>query len=191
LGGGKLVHKFLSPQGLKKTSSYFYGGQTVEKQNMLLGNATLGSLFDGIGGFPYAASFFGIKPLWASEIMPQAVSVTQKHLPDMVHVGDIVMLNGATLPPVDIITFGSPCQGLSTAGRRRGLADERSGLFSEAIRIIDEMRGATDGKYPRFAIWENVPGAFSSNSGLDYKSVLEAFAKSEVPIPRSGKWAKA
>ena len=162
----------------------------MNKPNISPG-VTLGSLFDGIGGFPYAASFFGIKPLWASEIMPQAVSVTQRHLPDMEHVGDITLLDGAKLPPVDIITFGSPCQGLSMAGRRLGLADERSGLFSEAIRIIEEMREATNGKYPRYAVWENVPGALSSNSGLDYKAVLEAFAKAEVPIPRSGKWANS
>ena len=94
---------------------------------------TLGSLFDGIGGFPYAASFYGIRPLWASEIMPSCVSVTQKHFPDMAHVGDVTQLNEAKLPPVDIITFGSPCQGLSLAGRRRGLADERSGLFLEPV----------------------------------------------------------
>ena len=119
--------------------------------------ASLGSLFDGIGGFPYAASFYGIRPLWASEILPQAVSVTMRHFPDMEHVGDITALDGAKLPPVDIITFGSPCQDLSTAGRRLGLQGERSGLFTEAIRIIDEMRRATNGKYPRYALWENVP----------------------------------
>ena len=152
---------------------------------------TLGSLFDGIGGFPYAGLFYGIRPLWASEILPQAVSLTQRHLPRMEHVGDITQLDGAKLPPVDIITFGSPCQGLSTAGRRLGLADERSALFSEAVRIINEMREATDGKYPRFALWENVPGALSSADGLDFKAVLEAFAKTEVPIPRSGRWANA
>ena len=120
-------------------------------------NTTLGSLFDGIGGFPYAGLFYGIEPVWASEILPQAVSVTMRHLPRMEHVGDITKLDGAKLTPVDVITFGSPCQGLSTAGRRLGLADERSALFSEAIRIIDEMREATNGKYPRFALWENVP----------------------------------
>ena len=152
---------------------------------------TLGSLFDGIGGFPYAASFFGIKTLWASEIMSHAISVTKRHFPEMEHVGDITALDGAKLLPVDIITFGSPCQGLSLAGRRLGLADERSGLFSEAIRIIDEMRIATNGQYPRYAVWENVPGAISSSSGLDFQAVLEAFAKTEVPIPRSGKWANA
>lgn len=155
--------------------------------------ALLGSLFDGIGGFPYAASFYGIRPLWASEILPQAVSVTMRHFPDMEHVGDITALDGAKLPPVDIITFGSPCQDLSTAGRRLGLQGERSGLFTEAIRIIDEMRRATNGKYPRYALWENVPGAMSSGkpAGSDFRAVLEAFAKTEVPMPASGRWANA
>lgn len=118
---------------------------------------TLGSLFDGIGGFPYAASFYGITPLWASEILTAAVNVTQRHFPDMEHVGDITRLDGRKLPPVDVLTFGSPCQGLSMAGRRLGLADERSGLFMEAIRIIREMQEATHGEYPKFALWENVP----------------------------------
>ena len=154
-------------------------------------NLTLGSLFDGIGGFPYAASFYGIRSLWASEIVPECVSITRRHFPDMVHVGDITRLDGAKLPPVDIITFGSPCQGLSLAGLRRGLADERSGLFMEAIRIIDEMRKATHGEYPKFAIWENVVGATSSATGRDYQAVLAAFTKSKVSMPRSGKWANA
>ena len=152
---------------------------------------TLGSLFDGIGGFPYAASFYDIRSLWASEIEPSCVSVTQKFFPDIVHVGDVTRLDGAKLPPVDIITFGSPCQGLSLAGQRRGLADERSGLFLEAIRIIFEMREATHGKYPRFALFENVPGALSSAGGRDYQIVLQSFTKTEIPVPRSGKWADA
>ncbi|MCX4373281.1 MAG: DNA cytosine methyltransferase [Dysosmobacter sp.] len=152
---------------------------------------TLGSLFDGIGGFPYAASFYGIRPLWASEIVPSCVSVTKKFFPDMAHVGDVTRLDGAKLPPVDIITFGSPCQGLSLAGQRRGLADERSGLFLEAIRIIFEMREATHGRYPRFVLFENVPGALSSAGGRDYQIVLQSFTKAEVPVPRSGKWADA
>ncbi|MDR0812850.1 MAG: DNA cytosine methyltransferase [Oscillospiraceae bacterium] len=152
---------------------------------------TLGSLFDGIGGFPYAAALLGIQPLWASEIMPQAVSVTRRHFPEMLHVGDITKLDGATLPPVDIITFGSPCQDLSVAGRRAGLAGERSGLFTEAVRIIYEMRRATNGKYPRYALWENVPGALSSAGGLDFRAVLAALTKTEIPVPASGKWANA
>ena len=153
----------------------------------------LGSLFDGIGGFPYAGTFFGIEPVWASEILPSAVSVTRRNLPGMAHVGDITQLKGGELPPVDIITFGSPCQGLSYAGKRLGLADERSGLFSEAIRIIREMREATNGKYPRYLLWENVPGALSSGrpAGSDFKSVLEAFTETGVPFPRSGRWANA
>ena len=153
---------------------------------------TLGSLFDGIGGFPYAASFYGIMPLWASEIVPECVSVTKKHFPDMEHVGDITKLHGGKLPPVDIITFGSPCQDLSVAsGKRLGLAGERSGLFLEAIRIIREMQEATNGEYPKFALWENVPGALSSSSRRDFKAVLEAFAETEVPMPGSGRWANA
>lgn len=152
---------------------------------------TLGSLFDGIGGFPYAALFYGIKPLWASEILPAAVSVTQRHFPEMEHVGDITRLDGGKLPPVDILTFGSPCQGLSMAGRRLGLADERSGLFMEAVRIIREMQEATHGKYPKLALWENVPGALSSAGGRDFKAVLEAFTEAEVSMPRSGRWANA
>ena len=152
---------------------------------------TLGSLFDGIGGFPYAASFYGIRPLWASEIVPECVAVTKRHFPDMAHLGDITQLHGGMIPPVDILTFGSPCQGLSLAGRRLGLADERSGLFMEAIRIIREMQEATHGKYPQFAIFENVPGALSSNGRRDYQAVLEAFTGAKVPMPQSGRWANA
>lgn len=152
---------------------------------------TLGSLFDGIGGFPYAASFYGIRTLWASEIVSECISVTRRHFPEMAHVGDITQLHGGRLPPVDIITFGSPCQGLSLAGQRRGLADERSGLFMEAVRIIFEMKEVTHGEYPKFALWENVPGALSSAGGYDYQAVLEAFTKAKVPMPGSGKWANA
>ena len=153
---------------------------------------TLGSLFDGIGGFPYAASFYGIRPIWASEIIPECISVTRRHFPDMEHVGDITKLHGGTLSPVDIVTFGSPCQDLSIAsGKRLGLAGARSGLFLEAIRIIREMQEATDGEYPKYAIWENVPGALSSSSRRDFKAVLEAFTEAELPMPGSGRWANA
>ena len=119
------------------------------------------------------------------------MSVTRKHFPDMTHAGDITQLHGGKLPPVDIVTFGSPCQGLSLAGQRRGLADERSGLFVEAIRIIDEMREATHGEYPRFALFENVPGALSSAGGRDFAAVLQSFTKAEIPMPYSGRWANA
>lgn len=109
----------------------------------------------------------------------------------MAHAGDITQLHGGKLPPVDIVTFGSPCQGLSLAGQRRGLADERSGLFMEAIRIIDEMREATHGRYPRFALFENVPGALSSAGGCDFAAVLQSFTKAKIPMPYSGRWANA
>ena len=120
---------------------------------------TLGSLFDGIGGFPYAASFYGIRSLWASEIVPECVAVTKRHFPDMAHLGDITQLHGGMIPPVDILTFGSPCQNLSQIGNRAGLAGEKSSLFFHAIRIIREMREATNDLYPVITIWENVPYA--------------------------------
>lgn len=151
----------------------------------------LGSLFDGIGGFPLVASWYGITPVWASEIVSECVSITRRHFPNMTHLGDITKINGAEIEPADIITFGSPCQDLSVAGKRAGLAGERSGLFGEAIRIIEEMREATNNEYPTFAVWENVPGALSSNKGLDFRSVLQAFADCEIPMPESGRWATA
>lgn len=160
----------------------------------------LGSLFDGSGGFPLAGSLCGIKPVWASEIEPYPVAVTRSRFPNMKHLGDISKINGAEVEPVDIITFGSPCQDLSVAGKRAGLKHEangdeettRSGLFMEAVRIIKEMRKATDGAYPRFALWENVPGAFSSNKGEDFRIVLEELIKIVEPtaampaVPKNG-----
>lgn len=111
----------------------------------------------------------------------------------MKHLGDITKIHGDQIEPVDCITFGSPCQDLSIAGRRAGLAGERSGLFMEAVRIIKEMRSSTNGLYPTFAVWENVPGALSSNGGEDFRAVLEELARVEQPdasIPRpSGRGA--
>ena len=162
----------------------------MDKQN----NLTLGSLFDGSGGFPLGGLLAGITPVWSSEIEPFPVRVTTKRFPHMKHYGDISVLNGAELPPVDIITFGSPCQDMSVAGKRSGLDGSRSSLFYEAIRIIKEMRGATDGKYPRYIVWENVPGAFSSNKGQDFRAVLEEVCKvkdAEVSVPFLGKWENA
>ncbi len=153
--------------------------------------ATLGSLFDGIGGFPYSAQRHGVDPIWASEIEPAPVNITKKQFPTMKHLGNIMNINGADIEPADIITFGSPCQDLSIAGKQAGLDGERSGLFMEAVRIIREMREATNGRYPAYAIWENVPGAFSSHKGEDFRRVLEALAESEIPMPRSGKWAES
>lgn len=115
----------------------------------------------------------------------------------MKHLGDITKIHGDQIEPVDCITFGSPCQDLSIAGRRAGLAGERSGLFMEAVRIIKEMRSSTNGLYPTFAIWENVPGAFSSNGGEDFRAVLEELARVEQPDasiprpPKRGRWSKA
>lgn len=155
---------------------------------------TLGSLFDGAGTIPLAAEMCGITTLWNSEIEKYSSAVTAKRFPNTKQLGDITKINGAEIEPVDIITFGSPCQDLSVAGKREGLKGERSGLFEEAIRIIKEMRGKTNGKYPTFAVWENVPGAFSSNKGEDFRVVLEEFCKIKDPdahIPRpakGGKW---
>lgn len=160
------------------------------------------SLFDGSGGFPLAASLCGIEPVYASEVEPYPIAVTKSRFPSMKHLGDVSMINGADIEPVDIITFGSPCQDMSVAGKRAGLKhtavgdDEttRSGLFLEAIRIIKEMRLATNGIYPRFAVWENVPGAFSSNKGEDFRTVLEEFIRISEPnavmpaVPQAG-WA--
>ena len=152
---------------------------------------TLGSLFDGIGGFPLAAVLSGITPVWAAEINPACVAVTRRHFPDMLHFGDVSEIDGAKIPPVDIITFGSPCQDLSVAGKRAGLDGARSGLFIEAIRIIYEMREATHGVYPTFLVWENVPGAFSSRNGRDFQTVLREITKTDIPMPESGRWANA
>lgn len=122
----------------------------------------------------------------------------------MKHYGDITKINGADVEIVDIVTGGSPCQDLSVAGKRAGLAGERSGLFMEQIRIIKEMRAADECRNrrsnvnirPRFMVWENVPGAFSSNKGEDFRAVLEETAKvadeaTVIPRPTDGKWAQA
>ena len=158
---------------------------------------TLGSLFDGSGGFPLGGILAGIEPKWSSEIEPFPVLVTHKRLPGVKHYGDVSKLSGAELPPVDIITFGSPCQDLSIAGKRAGIHDgDRSNLFFQAIRIIKEMRDATNGRYPRYCVWENVPGAFSSHGGDDFKAVLEAVIGVkeegiEVPSPENHRWPKS
>ena len=177
---------------------------------------TMGSLFSGFGGFEIAAQRYDVKVLWQSEIEPWAIELLKKRFPDAVQLGDINNINGYDIPPVDIITFGSPCQDMSVAGVRKGMKyicskcgeefdiqtdaavcsecgaeieKTRSGLFIEAMRIIREMREATNGEYPRYIIWENVPGAFTSNKGNDFKAVLEEITESEIPIPKSGRWA--
>ena len=155
---------------------------------------TLGSLFDGSGGFPLGGLISGITPVWASEIEPFPIRVTTKRLPFMKHYGDVSKMNGAKIEPVDIITFGSPCQDMSIAGRREGLDGSRSSLFYEAVRIVKEMRCKTNGRYPRYIVWENVPGAFSSNKGADFQSVLEEVCSVkgyEIHTPRPERWANA
>lgn len=169
---------------------------------MLSPKITLGSLFDGSGGFPLAGTLVGITPIWSSEIELFPLRVTAARFPDVKQLGDVTKINGAEIDPVDIITFGSPCQDLSVAGKQKGIHDgERSNLFFEAVRIIKEMRDAdkANGRSgvdirPRFAVWENVPGAFSSNGGDDFKAVLEALAgvmQDGLDIPRPKKWNHA
>ena len=164
----------------------------------------LGSLFDGSGGFPLSGTLCDIEAMWAAEVEPYPIAVTTSRFPNMKHLGDISKVNGGEIEPVDIITFGSPCQDLSVAGKRAGLKHEdngddettRSGLFMEAVRIIKEMRKATNGQHPRFAVWENVPGAFSSNNGEDFRIVLQELIKIAEPnavmpeVPKNG-WAYA
>lgn len=164
---------------------------------------TMGSLFSGSGGFELAGSIFGIRPIWASEIEPFPILVTTKNFPEMKHLGDINKLNGADLEPVTIIAGGSPCQDMSIAGKREGLDGSRSNLFREQIRIIKEMResdraaGRTGTQIrPRYMVWENVPGAFSSNKGKDFQAVLQETVsitdeESNVPLPPKGKWQTA
>ena len=161
---------------------------------------TLLSLFDGSGGFPLAGALCGITPKYASEVEPYPIAVTRSRFPDMIHLGDVSRVHGNEIDPVDVVTFGSPCQDMSIAGKRAGIKNEnvgdaettRSGLFHEAARIIREMREATNGVYPRFAVWENVPGAFSSNKGEDFRCVLETLIQIVEPgavmpaVPKGG-----
>ena len=157
---------------------------------------TLGSLFDGAGTIPFAAQLCGITPVWSSEIEKFPCEVTAKRFPNMKQLGDITKINGREIEPVEIIAGGSPCQDLSVAGQRAGLGGERSGLFMEQIRVIKEMRDETSKRAnepvrPRYAMWENVPGAFSSNKGEDFRIVLEEFCKvkdesADVPRPLGG-----
>lgn len=163
----------------------------------------MGSLFSGSGGFESASAIFGIEPRWASEIEPLPMLITKKNFPDMPHHGDIRYMNGGKVEAVTVIAGGSPCQDMSVAGQRAGLDGSRSNLFHEQIRIIKEMRehdrkAGRTGKYirPRFMVWENVPGAFSSNKGKDFQAVLQAIVSvtddtATVPLPPKGKWQSA
>lgn len=154
-------------------------------------NVKLGSMFDGSGTMPLCAAMCGARPVWASEVEPYPIAVTKTHLPGMKHLGSVTDICGGNIEPVDIITFGSPCQDLSIAGKRAGLDGNRSGLFREAIRIILEMLEATGWKYPRFVLWENVPGALSSNGGKDFETVLNELLRltgTDQSIRQRGKW---
>lgn len=152
---------------------------------------TLASLFDGIGGWLLAAVRNGVKPVWSSEIEDFPMKVSKEHFPDVVQLGDVTKIDGSKVTPVDIICAGSPCQDLSVAGKHKGLAGSRSNLFFESVRIVREMREKTNGLYPKFFVWENVPGAFSSNHGYDFQAVLSEIGQTDVPMPRNGKWAPA
>ena len=152
---------------------------------------TLGSLFDGIGGFLMAATHNGIEPIWASEIEKFPVAVTARRFPQVQQLGDVNSIDGAKIAPVDIVCAGSPCQDLSIAGKQEGLNGARSSLFYRAVDIVRQMQRATGGKYPRFFVWENVPGAFSSNKGADFRAVLAEIGAAEIPIPANGRWATA
>lgn len=149
----------------------------------------LGSLFDGLGTWQLAAVRAGIKPVWSSEIEKFPCEVTARHFPDTIQLGDINQLDGAKIEPVDIITAGSPCTDLSSIGKRSGIHGKQSGLFFRAIEVVRQMQQATDGKFPRYFLWENVTGAFSSNGGKDFQTILEAITQTGIPLP--ARWAEA
>lgn len=181
----------------------------------------LGSLFSGIGGFELVGSWYGIEPVWASEIEAAPIRITRKHFPNMKHLGDITKIHGDQVEPVDIITGGSPCQDLSCAGKQAGIKLQcnacgttvdfkentticpncgaeldftRSGLFMEQIRIIREMREKTNECFPKIVIWENVSAAISSNNGDDFFCVLQEFCKlmaERLPTFRPERWSNA
>src|SRR5690606_11383345 len=149
------------------------------------------SLFSGTGAFELGFERAGFTTVGQCEIDPHAQAVLKRHWPDVPLHDDISTLEGDAFGPAEVVVWGSPCQDLSLAGRGAGLDGERWRLVVEGIRFIRELREATDGECPRFSVWENVPGAFSSNAGRDFRAVLEAFLEAEVPMPRSGKWANA
>lgn len=182
--------------GMALPNALFFVKSAFRELGKPPGEVKLGSLFDGSGTMPLCAAMCGGHPVWASEIEPYPIAVTKTHLPNMKHLGSVTDIKGFLIEPVDIITFGSPCQDLSIAGKRAGLDGARSGLFWEAVRIIREMLLATGGKYPRFVIWENVPGALSSNKGKDFEVVLNellhlrefAGGRANQSILQHGKW---
>lgn len=182
--------------GMALPNALFFVKNAFRELGKPPGEIKLGSLFNGSGTMPLCAAMCGGHPVWASEVEPYPIAVTKTHLPNMKHLGSVTDIKGFLIEPVDIITFGSPCQDLSIAGKRAGLNGAKSGLFWEAIRIIWEMLLATGGKYPRFVIWENVPGALSSNKGKDFEVVLNellhlrefAGGRADQSILQHGKW---
>lgn len=136
-----------------------------------------------------------IKPVWASEIEPYPIRVTHKRFPDMQHLGNAEKINGAAIEPVDIITFGSSCQDMAMCGNRSGIYGPKSKVFFDCTRIIKEMRDATHGASPTWIIWENVYGAFSSNKGGDFHTIIKEICSigdrtGQLRIPRLAKWPK-
>lgn len=134
----------------------------------------VGSLFSGVGGFDLGFERAGMELAWHSEIEPHACAVLRERWPDVPNLGDVTKIDGATIPPVDVICGGFPCQDLSVAGKRRGFEGERSVLAFEFLRIVREMREATDGAAPTFLVLENVPGLFTSAGGRDFGALLDA-----------------
>ena len=185
--------------GMALPNALFFVQNAFRELGKPTAEVKLGSLFDGSGTMPLCAVMCGGRAVWASEVEPYPIAVTKTHLPEMQHLGSITDIKGGQIEPVDIITFGSPCQDLSIAGKRKGLGGDRSCLFYEAIRVIREMLSATGGRYPRFVIWENVPGALSSHGGKDFEIVLNellhlrdfAGGRTDKPIRQHGKWEKA
>lgn len=184
--------------GMALPNALFFVQNAFRELGKSAAEVKLGSLFDGSGTMPLCAVMCGGRAVWASEVEPYPIAVTKTHLPEMQHIGSITDIKGSRIEPVDIITFGSPCQDLSIAGKRKGLGGDQSCLFYEAIRVIREMLSATGGRYPRFVIWENVPGALSSHGGKDFEIVLNellhlrdfAGGGTDKPIRQHGRWAK-
>lgn len=137
---------------------------------------TVGSLFSGVGGLDLGFDAAGWETRWQVEVDERCRSVLARRWPEVPRYADVRDVNGRELPPVDCITYGFPCQDLSVAGNRAGLDGTRSGLFFEAIRIIREMREATDGRYPTWAVAENVAGLLSADNGDAMGRCLDALA---------------
>jgi len=144
------------------------------------------SLFSGVGGFDLGLENAGMKTIYQCEWDKHANSILKRHWPQVPRWGDISTLTAQEIlrhgTPPDVVAWGSPCQDLSVAGKRAGLEGERSGLFHEGIRIINELRKETNNEYPKISIWENVAGALSSNRGADFGTILDEMAKAGAMV---------